>query len=175
MILEQAPAVDERPGAPVPDAAMPCALSARSGQGLLVQASRFRSHVTARTDLEPYDIVYSLAMTRSAKDVPREGRRVTSTLEVNHRRFIDEIWYPANSANYDVADEVMHEDIVTHTPHGDLRGRKAFMGIEPAGTKAPMTGLTMAYWDEDEQTMKEVWFAFDLLGVVNQLETPADR
>lgn len=87
---------------------------------------------------------------------------MTSTLEVNHRRFIDEIWYPANSANYDVVDEVMHDG-------------EAFMGIEPAGTKVSMTALTMAHWDEDEQTMQEGWFAFNLLDVVNQLETPADR
>ncbi|MER8091695.1 ester cyclase [Streptomyces sp. NPDC058316] len=141
---------------------------------------------------------------------------MTSALEVNHRRFIDEIWYPKNAPNYDVIDEVMDEDLVVHTPLGDVHGRAAakdffkgylavfpkqtmeardfvvfenrtivrwdqeathdgveFMGIKPAGKQMSVTGLTMAYWDEDKKTMKEIWFAFDLLGIVNQLKNPA--
>ncbi|MFD9813809.1 ester cyclase [Streptomyces sp. NPDC059080] len=141
---------------------------------------------------------------------------MTSPLEVNHRRFVDEIWYPENAPNYGVIDEVMGENIVVHTPLGDVHGRAAvkdyfkaylaifpkqtmetrdfvvsgnrtivrwdqeathdgmeFLGIEPAGKQMFVTGLTMAYWDEDKETMDEIWFSFDLLGAVNQLKPAA--
>ena len=38
-----------------------------------------------------------------------------------------------------------------------------------------MTGLTTAYRDGYERTVNKVWFAFDPPGVVQRLESPANR
>jgi mycoketide-CoA synthase len=74
LILEQAPSTalsteDGRDGDPNPDARacgpLPWVLSARSRQALREVASRLAGHLTARPGLDPVDVGYSLAATRT--------------------------------------------------------------------------------------------------------------
>ncbi|MFE9792753.1 type I polyketide synthase [Streptomyces goshikiensis] len=60
-----APGAGEVPAAPAP---VPFVLSARTRAGLRDQARRLYEHVSAAPDVEPVDIGYSLATTRSAFD-----------------------------------------------------------------------------------------------------------
>ncbi|MBI0295877.1 SDR family NAD(P)-dependent oxidoreductase [Streptomyces sp. PRKS01-29] len=66
MVLEEAPAdgpAAERPTAPD---TVPWVLSGRTEGALRAQAGRLRSFVVARPELDPVDVGYSLALTRSA-------------------------------------------------------------------------------------------------------------
>ena len=73
LILEEAPAATEAPAAAglrEPGARLPApgplawALSARSGGALRRQAERLHAHLTARPELDPADVAWSLAATR---------------------------------------------------------------------------------------------------------------
>ncbi|GAA1133704.1 hypothetical protein GCM10009577_66820 [Streptomyces javensis] len=66
MVLEEAPA--EAPATERPTAldTVPWVLSARGEAALRAQARRLRSYVAARPELDPVDVGYSLALTRSA-------------------------------------------------------------------------------------------------------------
>ncbi|MFW5415664.1 SDR family NAD(P)-dependent oxidoreductase [Nocardiopsis sp. CNT-189] len=72
VVIEQAPAADaeaaevigDAPVAPPP--ALPWVVSARSAAALRAQAERLSAHVREHTDLDPVDIGYSLATSRSA-------------------------------------------------------------------------------------------------------------
>ncbi|WP_344593605.1 type I polyketide synthase [Streptomyces violaceusniger] len=68
MVLEEAPA--DAPAAERPTAldTVPWVLSARGEAALRAQARRLRSYVAARPELDPVDVGYSLALTRSAFD-----------------------------------------------------------------------------------------------------------
>ena len=72
LILEEAPAGDQAPAqVPARDAAPLVAgplawlVSGRTAEGLAAQAGRLAGHVTARPDLDPSDVGWSLATTRS--------------------------------------------------------------------------------------------------------------
>nr|WP_268252937.1 SDR family NAD(P)-dependent oxidoreductase [Streptomyces filipinensis] len=67
VIVEQAPASVELPPTPEPGAVVPWVLSGRTETALRAQAERLLS-LTPDTDLQPADIGFSLATTRSAMD-----------------------------------------------------------------------------------------------------------
>ncbi|GGX74603.1 type I polyketide synthase [Streptomyces hiroshimensis] len=68
VIVEQAPAVAEPSPAPVLDVVVPWVLSGRTEAALRAQAERLLSLSDAATDLQPADIGFSLATTRSAME-----------------------------------------------------------------------------------------------------------
>nr|WP_062339553.1 type I polyketide synthase [Herbidospora sakaeratensis] len=63
VILEQPPVEEPAPGVVLP--AVPWLISARSRDGLAAQAARLTEFVSARPDLDPADVGWSLATTRS--------------------------------------------------------------------------------------------------------------
>jgi acyl transferase domain-containing protein/acyl carrier protein len=77
VILEEAPPPDAAeppaPAAPLVSGVVPWVLSARSGAALLDQQERLRYFVSARPGLDPVDVAWSLATTRS----PFEHRAVS--------------------------------------------------------------------------------------------------
>lgn len=128
-------------------------------------------------------------------------------IEKLHLQFIEEVWAQGNLA---IIDDVMAEDIIAHSAHGEIRGRAAFtdyirmwvetfpdqtvdvqesiaigdttvlrwssdgthagrvfLGVPPTQRSMTITGLTIAHWTGDR--MREVWFAYDLLNVYEQL------
>ncbi|WP_308016732.1 type I polyketide synthase [Streptomyces rhizosphaericus] len=66
MVLEEAPADDPAAERQTALDTVPWVLSARSEGALRAQAERLRSYVAARPELDPVDVGYSLALTRSA-------------------------------------------------------------------------------------------------------------
>ncbi|AUI58398.1 hypothetical protein B1H26_40770 [Amycolatopsis sp. BJA-103] len=72
VIVEQAPGTTEQ--VPVPEAVPAWVLSARSAEGLRAQAARLRDWVSARPGLEPAELAWSLATTRT----PFEHRAVVT-------------------------------------------------------------------------------------------------
>ncbi|MGK3106591.1 type I polyketide synthase [Streptomyces sp. WAC05858] len=66
MVLEQAPAEDPAAERPMDLDVVPWVLSARGEVALRAQARRLRSYVAARPELDPVDVGYSLALSRSA-------------------------------------------------------------------------------------------------------------
>uniref|UniRef100_UPI0021CFF0C8 type I polyketide synthase n=1 Tax=Streptomyces lycopersici TaxID=2974589 RepID=UPI0021CFF0C8 len=65
MVLEEAPADGPAEERPTGLDTVPWVLSARGEAALRAQARRLRSYVVARPELEPVDVGYSLALTRS--------------------------------------------------------------------------------------------------------------
>ena len=77
IILEEAPAAGNGAGADAPscpapllasgaDGLVPWLVSGRTAEGLRAQAGRLAAHVAARPDLDPADVAWSLATTRSS-------------------------------------------------------------------------------------------------------------
>ncbi|BBJ38868.1 hypothetical protein SSPO_015860 [Streptomyces antimycoticus] len=66
MVLEQAPAEDPAAERPMDLDVVPWVLSARGEVALRAQARRLRSYVAPRPELDPVDVGYSLALSRSA-------------------------------------------------------------------------------------------------------------
>ncbi|GAA0401726.1 hypothetical protein GCM10010357_23510 [Streptomyces luteireticuli] len=66
VILEQAPAADEPVRNPGDAGAMPWVLSGRTAPALAQQAERLREFLTARPELSPVDVAFSLATSRAA-------------------------------------------------------------------------------------------------------------
>ncbi|WP_206793891.1 type I polyketide synthase [Amycolatopsis sp. MtRt-6] len=70
VIVEDAPAFDDAPAEPrqpvVTTGATPWLLSGRTAPALAAQAGRLREHLLAHPDLDPADVAWSLATTRSA-------------------------------------------------------------------------------------------------------------
>jgi len=66
VILEEAPAVEERPGGEATDLpAIPLPLSAKGEEALRDQGARLVSHLRDHPDLDPADVAFSLATTRA--------------------------------------------------------------------------------------------------------------
>ncbi|WP_413805521.1 type I polyketide synthase [Streptomyces sp. OE57] len=66
MVLEEAPADDPAEEPPTALDTVPWVVSGRTEGALRAQARRLRSYVAARPELDPVDVGYSLALTRSA-------------------------------------------------------------------------------------------------------------
>ncbi|WP_349345308.1 type I polyketide synthase [Streptomyces rapamycinicus] len=66
MVLEEAPADDPAEERPTALDTVPWVVSGRTEGALRAQAERLRSYVVARPELDPVDVGYSLALTRSA-------------------------------------------------------------------------------------------------------------